>query len=401
MECLVTHLREAVDGLQSIDADALSDEDLSGLLMDLHTQSARLDAARVELTGVWDARRAWSTDGAKSAAAWLAHRTHQPRGALNGEVRLARRLRTMPATATALAEGDISADHADRLARANRPGLEAAFARDEEMLVGYATELSWADFARAVAYWEQLAAPDDTEADAQAQRDARRAHCSQTLDGTWVLDALLDPIGGAIFNETLSGIEAELFAADWAAAKAHHGDDVTVDRLARTPAQRRADALVEMATRARTAPDHGCRPRPLITVLVDYPTLTGRVCELANGTIIAPGALAGLLSEADIERIVFNGASRVVDVGRRTRFFTGALRRAIQVRDRHCTWPGCDTPAHRCEVDHIVPYTDGGDTTQDNGTLRCPYHHRHGHRRTRADPTAQDPHHPPDDTATG
>ncbi len=346
MECHVTHLREAVDGLQSIDVDGLCDEELSGLLVDLHSQSARLDAARVGLTGVWDARRAWSSDGAKSAAAWLAHRTHQPRGALNGEVRLARRLRTMPATAAALAEGDITRDHAERLARANRPALEAAFARDEEMLVGDATtELGWADFARAVAYWEQLAAPEATEADAESQRDARRAHCSETLEGTWVLDALLEPVGGAIFAETLAGIEAELFAADWAAAKAHHGDDVTVDKLARTPAQRRADALVEMATRARTAPADGCRPRPLITVLVDYPTLTGRVCELANGTIVAPGTLAGLLVDADIERVVFNGPSRVIDVGRRTRFFTGALRRAIQVRDRHCTWPGCDTPA--------------------------------------------------------
>ncbi len=130
------------------------------------------------------------------------------------------------------------------------------------MLVGYATELSWAGFARAVAYWEQLAAPDDTEADAESQRDARRAHCSETLEGTWVLDALLEPVGGAIFAETLAGIEAELFAADWAAAKPHHGDDVTVDKLARTPAQRRADALVEMATRARSAPADGCRPRP-------------------------------------------------------------------------------------------------------------------------------------------
>ncbi len=381
MECLVTLLREAVDGLQSVDVDGLSDVELSGLLVDLHSQSARLDAVRVELTGAWDARRAWSTDGAKSAAAWLAHRTHQPRGALNGEVRLARRLRGMPATAAALADGDISAEHADRLARANRSGLEAAFARDEEMLVGHARELSWADFARAVAYWEQLAAPDDTEADAQSQHDVRRAHCSETLEGTWVLDALLGPVGGAIFAETLTGIEAELFAADWAAAKAQHGDDVTVDKLARTPAQRRADALVEMATRARTAPADGCRPRPLITALVDYPTFTGRVCELANGTIITPGTLARLLTDADIERIVFNGPSRVIDVGRRTRFFTGALRRAVQVRDRHCTWPGCDTPAGRCDVDHVVPYDDGGESAQGNGTLLCPYHHRLGHRQ--------------------
>jgi hypothetical protein len=361
MECHVTDLRNAIDALQAIDPDSLGDEELSKLLVDLHAQSARLEAARVDLTGAWDA--------------------HRPRGAASGEVRLARRLRGMPATAAALAAGDISGDHADRLARANRPGLEAAFARDEELLVGHATELCWSDFARAVAYWEQLAEPDEAEAGAETQHHARRAHRSRTLGGAWVLDAFLDPISGAVVDDTLSEIEAELFAADWAKAKVEHGDTVTVDKLARTPAQRRADALVEMATRACTAPADGCRPRPLVSMLVDYPTFTGRVCELFNGAVIAPGALARLLTDADIERIVFNGPSRVIDVGRRTRFFTGALRRAIQVRDRRCTWPGCDTPAQRCDIDHIVAWADGGATTQDNGTLRCPYHHHLGHRQ--------------------
>jgi hypothetical protein len=185
----------------------------------------------------------------------------------------------------------------------------------------------------------------------------------------------LDPVNGAIVDDTLSVIEQELFEADW------------------KEAQRRADALVEMAIRAATAPAGGRRPRPLFTVLVDYPTMTGRVCELFNGTVITPGTLARWLSEADVERVVFDGPSRVIDVGVRSRFFTGATRRAVEVRDRRCTWPGCDAPAQRCDVDHIVDYTDhGGETTQANGTLRCPYHHRLGHRRRRrADPTARDP----------
>jgi hypothetical protein len=214
-----------------------------------------------------------------------------------------------------------------------------------------------------------------------------------------VLDALLDAVGGAIVDDTLSVIEQEMFEADWKEAKAVHGDDVSLDKLARTPAQRRADALVEMAIRAATAPADGRRPRPLFCVLVDYPTMAGRLCELANGTTVTPGALAGWLSDADVERVVFDGPSRVIDVGVRSRFFTGATRRAIQVRDRRCTWPGCDTPWQRCDVDHIVDYTDGGETTQANGTLRCPYHHRLGHRRTRADPTAPESDDPPDEAA--
>jgi hypothetical protein len=79
-----------------------------------------------------------------------------------------------------------------------------------------------------------------------------------------------------------------------------------------------------------------------------------------------------------IERIVYAGPSRrVVDLGRRSRFFTGALRRAIQLRDRRCVVPGCDDPADDCDVDHRLPYTKDGRTDQNNGDCKCGHHNRH------------------------
>jgi len=127
MERLVAEFRNAVGVLQALDVDTLADEELSELVVALRSESARLDAARVAVTGAWDARGVWDHEGAKSGAAWIAHRTRCPRGVADGEVRLARRLRSMPATKAALEAGEISADHARRLARANRPGLEDAF----------------------------------------------------------------------------------------------------------------------------------------------------------------------------------------------------------------------------------------------------------------------------------
>ena len=63
------------------------------------------------------------------------------------------------------------------------------------------------------------------------------------------------------------------------------------------------------------------------------------------------------------------------------RSFTGALRRAIEARDRHCRHPsGCDAPAVRCDVDHIVPHADGGPTSQFNGRLECAVHNRNAAR---------------------
>jgi hypothetical protein len=114
----------------------------------------------------------------------------------------------------------------------------------------------------------------------------------------------------------------------------------------------------------------------LITILVGHGAFS-RTCELADGTVIAPGDVVPLLGDADIERIVFDGPSRVIEVGARRRFFEDALRRAIEVRDRHCQHPsGCDVPAAQCQIDHIVPWAHGGLTTQDNGRCYCPVHNR-------------------------
>jgi hypothetical protein len=186
----------------------------------------------------------------------------------------------------------------------------------------------------------------------------------------------LDSIAGTIVSDTLHAIEKELFEADWAAARDRLGREPTIYELDRTPAQRRADALVEMATRARTAPRDGRRPAPLFSVLVGYETLAGRVCELAGGTVVTPGSLVPWLDEAYIERVMFDSPSRVKDVGVQRRLFDGATRRAIEVRDRgRCYHPDCDA-TDDLQVDHVQPWSAGGPTIQSNGRLACGHHTR-------------------------
>jgi 5-methylcytosine-specific restriction endonuclease McrA len=91
--------------------------------------------------------------------------------------------------------------------------------------------------------------------------------------------------------------------------------------------------------------------------------------------VVAPGSLVPWLDEALIERAVFGPDARV-EIGTTSRLFTGATRRAIELRDRECTHPYCDLPADRCQVDHILPYASGGPTNQENGRLLCGYHNR-------------------------
>jgi hypothetical protein len=283
----------------------------------------------------------------------------------------------MPHTAAAFAAGDLPVDQVDLLCRANQPRVAEEFAHSEEHLVGSASRLGYRDLLRVVRYWQQHADPDGADQRASRARDCREVYATRTFAGSIDLRGTLDPITGTFFLNELERLEQHQFEADWTEARNRCGEQATVRDLGRTPAQRRHDALIEMARRSAAKPENASSARPLITVLVGYETFTHSICELADGTVNPPSSMLALLDEADIERILFDGPSRPIDLGQRTRFFSAAQRRVVQVRDRHCQHPaGCDVPANKCQVDHIVEYTDGGPTTIENARLLCPMHNR-------------------------
>jgi hypothetical protein len=53
-----------------------------------------------------------------------------------------------------------------------------------------------------------------------------------------------------------------------------------------------------------------------------------------------------------------------------------ALRHLIEIRQRTCAAPGCRRPAVRCDIDHTVPFDQGGRTCECNGGPLCRRHHR-------------------------
>ena len=67
----------------------------------------------------------------------------------------------------------------------------------------------------------------------------------------------------------------------------------------------------------------------------------------------------------------------VLDVGRRTRTISPALRRALAARDGKCRFPGCT--ARRCDAHHIEHWADGGETALPNLVLLWRRHHRAVH----------------------
>lgn len=315
-------------------------------------------------------------------------------GAVVGRVR---RCRSMPLVAQAWLVGSISTDHVARLARAWTPERAERFGELEGELVAAAAGLDWVGFERVVALFETAA--DDEAVDpsdpagvaAHERRElAKRQGRCRSLGDRWDFSASMDRVGGAVFAKEWERITQELFEADWALVRGQLGDDAPASAVRaalaglRTPGQRRCDALVEMAIRAGATPEGAQRPRPSISVVVSLGELVGPIRETFNGLVLSRLEVARLLTEADVERIVLDPVGQPVTLTSSQRFFTGVVRRAVEVRDRVCQHPTCQVEAEFCQVDHIVEVAAGGQTVITNARLLCRTHNRQrpGRHRT-------------------
>jgi hypothetical protein len=82
-----------------------------------------------------------------------------------------------------------------------------------------------------------------------------------------------------------------------------------------------------------------------------------------------------------LRRVVVDSRSVPINLGRKSRLFTGAARYAAKLLVRRCGHSGCDLPKEFCEVDHVVEWSDHGTTDQENAGIECGHHNRHKHRR--------------------
>jgi Domain of unknown function (DUF222)/HNH endonuclease len=343
----------------------------------LSAQLSRLESAVGSAASSLCAAGGHREEGARSAAVWLSLRARLSRRRASSLLRCGSVAASLPEFASAWSAGAVSGDHLGVLSPhlacpRTRDRLEA----DEGLLCDLASSLSFAEFSRALAYWAAHADPGGSSEAAEARRCRRDVSLVASFAGTFYGRMVLDPVSGEIVVAELDRLEAELFDDDVAEARERLGRDPEIpSELSRTPAQRRADALVLMAARSALVGDTPVEARPLLTVLVDAPTLFGRICETEGGVVLDPSDLDGLLTRALVERAVFCAPNRV-EVSQRSRLFRGGTRRAVEIRDRRCRHPLCEEPSSRCQVDHVVPFAEGGPTTQDNGRLLCGFHNR-------------------------
>jgi hypothetical protein len=104
-----------------------------------------------------------------------------------------------------------------------------------------------------------------------------------------------------------------------------------------------------------------------------------RAAETEWAGPICGEAARRLACDALITRVITDGASQPLDVGRRTRTTPPAIRTALVTRDRGCAFPGCDRPPAWTDAHHLHHWANGGPTALDNLVLLCRRHHRAVH----------------------
>ena len=96
--------------------------------------------------------------------------------------------------------------------------------------------------------------------------------------------------------------------------------------------------------------------------------------------VLSRSTLERLACDCKFNRVLMDGPSQVLDVGR--------ITRNIPDRSGRRSSPGTSTaptkaatrgPGH-CEAHHIIYWTNGGATNLDNLRLLCWYHHRQQHQ---------------------
>ena len=353
--------------------DELDDVHLEDFTIRLQTHQRSLDAlflhavAEVDRRGIAD--RTW----ALSTRQWLRRFCRHTASVAGSTVQVARRLATMPNVAKRAMAGEIPAANVRQIAAAQRRHPDA-FPLHEETFADIAATLDARDMRRAIDHWEQQVDHASALGDIAGRRHRRRLGVSQTIDGMWHVEGMLDPECGHVVATTLRA----------------HADTGNLDPSdGRTGPQRMADALTDVCRHALDAGvlgtgSSGVKPHLTVTASIDQLRGDGELPDI-DGTPVTHEDIRRLACDAGLVGMVVDDAMTPLDVGRTVRSVPAAMRRALDRRDGGCSWKGCDAPSGWCDAHHIEHWADGGPTALTNLRLLCRRHHTAVHEGGNAD----------------
>ncbi|MEZ5168341.1 MAG: DUF222 domain-containing protein [Acidimicrobiales bacterium] len=286
----------------------------------------------------------------------------------------AKKLEALPKTAEALAEGAITFEHAEQVAKA----AETVTAERADAELAEQAKAAPADvFGKRSREWSTKHREDDGTEEYERHRRDRRVTKWVGDDGMAMVLAALDKPTGDAVAKVLEQRAEELWRDDGG----RDGDPAEM----RTLDQRMADAFVELITGNHSdgtaGPPH---PRHQLNVIFDLNGMTdpsGRPLAslVVDGAPLPKAVLDQIRCTAGATAMLFDGPGRPIWVGRDERNATIAQWRALIARDRGCV--GCGADPNRCEAHHILEWDNWGPTDIDNLVLVCTRCHHDIHHR--------------------
>ena len=308
----------------------------------------------------------------------------------------------LPGATAALAIGDISPAHANVIARESaqliRQGvLPEVLKLIEDEAVAHAEFHTPAQVANKVRSCIAMFAPEQFEAAAVEEKSARKVSYFPSPNGMativaflpapdaqtimLAIDRLASKTNG-IAKEKLHNYRKSNGQSDVDNAERFNLTDFSEDLMDPMDAHR-ADAITAIATMfLETNEDqimnHG---RPVtVNLTIDLPTLLG----LAEN----PGQLSGygpipasvareLAADGKWRKFITDPTTgNLLDFGRESYIPPQILRDFLLARDRTCRFPGCRRSGIKGEIDHAIPWEEGGETSPSNLGLLCKRHHQ-------------------------
>lgn len=413
--------------IPALNPDSFIPENDDDLINEITRLAGNINAAQyrfLKLLAALIERGVWGCGtGFKSPAHWLNYYCGYAYGAAREKVRVAKCLGSLPLIQEAFATGAISYSKVRAMTRSATAENEGFLL----MIAEHGTAQHMESLLRNHQRVERLCEKDQSK----AQHKAREFSWYYDDDGMFVFEGRLPAEEGAMFLKAMDAVlqkPKEAQASDSSQPVEIGDQDYDQGEAESVPAeteilklpkktldsksQKRADALVFMSehllsTLGQSSPLSGSDKFQVMIHIEagsandvgplnkqslnpsDCGKLSGNLsrnhsdghsvqCHLDNGSYLSPLSSATtrrLACDASLIPVLEDPNGEVLNVGRKTRTVPPAIRRALQLRDHGCRFPGC-CESRFVDAHHIHHWCDGGVTSLNNLLLLCRRHHR-------------------------
>ncbi len=323
------------------------------------------DAIRTIGVGQVERTNGWKGQGAKSISEWLATETDCARYEAQSVVVLANQLQHLPVTQAALRSGTLSGTQAVEVAR----GAIVA-PNTETQLLNLAKHVTVRDLRDASS---RVVAAATDEAERHKQVHKSRYFKSWTdLDGSFNVKGRMTVANGALVMAALKPLQEEIFKQARKSGAHERPEAYAADALMLLCERATNKQPSETGTKS-TSPNAVMHIRVDIDALKRGRTEQGEICEIAGVGPIPVATATEYLGEAFLKLLVMDGTD-IRAIAHMGRAIPAKLRSAVEERDRVCQVPTCDMTMG-LEIDHIVPFAEGGPASLENLVRLCKRHH--------------------------